>query len=390
MIRIRRVAHMSDSEDVILLSPPDLGSEESRLVMEAIKSNWIAPVGPDLDAFERELCSATGAAHACAVSSGTAAIHLGLILLGVKPGDLVLCSSLTFVASANPIRFCGAEPVLIDSDPDTWCMSIPALKRALARMSAEGRLPRACVPVSIYGQSADLPAITSACAEYGVGVLDEAAEALGATHGERMAGTLGDLGVYSFNGNKIITTSGGGALVSDDRELITKARFMATQARDESPIGAYEHSTLGFNYRLSNLLAAVGRGQLQVLSDRVAARRSIFDRYTRELAATPGIEWMPEAGYGACTRWLSCCLVSDRDTRDRLVHRFMRERIDVRPVWKPMHLQPLYEDCTYERHRPDTDVSGMLFERGICLPSGSGLTRDQQDRVVGAFRSFFS
>ena len=269
-------------------------------------------------------------------------------------------------------------------------MSLPALENILTQLKTEGRTPKACVTVSLYGQCAPMNEIVELCSNYGVPVLDEAAESLGATCENQMAGTFGDLGVYSFNGNKIITTSGGGALVSDDPELINKARFMATQARDESPIGAYEHSTLGFNYRLSNLLAAVGRGQLQVLSDRVATRRSIFDRYTRELAATPGIEWMPEAGYGACTRWLSCCLVSDRDTRDRLVHRFMRERIDVRPVWKPMHLQPLYEHCTYERHRPDTDVSGMLFERGICLPSGSGLTRDQQDRVVGAFRSFFS
>ncbi|MED5507032.1 MAG: aminotransferase class I/II-fold pyridoxal phosphate-dependent enzyme, partial [Planctomycetota bacterium] len=232
--------------DRILLSPPHMSGEERRLVERVFDSNWIAPVGPAIDAFERELEQCTGANHACALSSGTAAIHLALRLLGVEPGDLVLCSSLTFVASANPILMCGAEPVFVDSDPDSWCMSTVALERVLHELAREGRTPRACVAVSLYGQSADLPGISELCREHGVRLLDEAAEALGATHGDRMAGTFGDLGVYSFNGNKIITTSGGGALVGDDPRLVERARFLATQARDPSPINAYEHSTPGF------------------------------------------------------------------------------------------------------------------------------------------------
>ena len=383
----RKTPVMTERQNNILLSPPDLGSEESRMMMEAIASNWIAPIGPDLDAFEREIGAKTGTRHVCGVSSGTAAIHLGLKVLGVESGDQVLCSSLTFVASANPIRYCGAEPLLIDADPQTWCMSLPALKRMLERLDKDGRLPKVCIPVSLYGQSADLPNICELCAKYGVKVLDEAAESMGATHGDRMSGSFGDLGVYSFNGNKIITTSGGGALVSDDPELIARARFMATQSRDESGIGAYEHSTLGYNYRLSNLLAAIGRAQLARLDERIVARRAIFDRYVHMLEGTQGIEWMPEAIYGRCTRWLSCCLVKDAETRDRILSGFRKMDIDARPVWKPMHLQPLYRNCAYESHQTGVDVSAMLFERGLCLPSGSGLTREQQDRVVNTFRS---
>ena len=381
---------MSEAKEPILLSPPDLGPDEPKMVMEAIASNWIAPVGPDLDAFEEAVGAATGAAHVCAVSSGTAAIHLGLHLLGVKPGDCVLCSSLTFVASANPIRYCGAEPIFVDVDPETWCMSLSALERTLKRLSDEGRTPRACIAVSLYGQAANLPAICTLCTEYGVKVMDEAAEALGATHGDRMAGTFGDLGVYSFNGNKIVTTSGGGVLVSNNRELIEQARFMATQAREDSAIGAYEHRTRGYNYRMSNLLAALGRGQIQHLKEKVEIRRMIFDRYTNALAGIPEIEWMPEATYGRSTRWLSCCLVESQTIRDRAIMHFTDERIDARPVWKPMHLQPLFASCSYERHSLEEDVSASLFARGLCLPSGSSLTREQQDRVIEAFKEVFA
>ncbi len=377
---------MRSPKDAILLSPPDLDPDDAGYVQDAISSNWIAPVGPDLDAFEQEIASATGVGDVCALSSGTAAIHLGLKLLGVKPGDRVLCSSLTFVASANPIRYCGAEPVFIDADPHTWCMSLPALERTLEKMSQEQRLPRACVAVSLYGQSADLPKICELCRNYGVKILDEAAEALGATHQGRMAGTFGDLGVYSFNGNKIITTSGGGALVSNDLQLIEKARFMATQARDDSSIGAYEHSTAGYNYRMSNLLAALGRGQLRRLDDRIAKRRFIYERYERELSEVGPVQWMPEASYGRATRWMSCCLVENQSIRDKAVHHLNERRIEARPVWKPLHRQPLFQSTQYERHQTETDVSAMLFERGLCLPSGSGLTAGQQTRVIEALR----
>tara|TARA_B100001059_G_C17765053_1_gene545100 strand:+ start:139 stop:948 length:810 start_codon:yes stop_codon:yes gene_type:complete len=265
-------------------------------------------------------------------------------------------------------------------------MSLPALERTLEKMSQEQRLPRACVAVSLYGQSADLPKICELCRNYGVKVLDEAAEALGATHQGSMAGTFGDLGVYSFNGNKIITTSGGGALVSDDLKLIEKARFMAAQARDDSPIGAYEHSTAGYNYRMSNLLAALGRGQLRRLDDRISKRRSIYERYERELSEVGPVQWMPEAPYGRATRWLSCCLVENQSIRDQIVHHLNQRRIEARPVWKPLHKQPLFQSTQYERHQTETDVSAMLFQRGLCLPSGSGLTAGQQTRVIDALR----
>lgn len=366
-----------------------MGLDELDLVRDAFETNWIAPVGPHIDHFERELADLAGTAHACALASGTAAIHLGLLLLGVGPGDPVLCSSLTFVASANPIRQCGAEPIFIDSDPDTWCMSVPALERVLERLHQEGRRPKACVAVSLYGQSADLTRIAEVCARHDVRLLDEAAEALGATHGDRMTGSFGDLGVYSFNGNKIITTSGGGAIVSDDEEIVDKARFLATQARDHSPIGAYEHSVAGYNYRMSNLLAGVGRGQLRVLPDRVDRRRAIFERYRDGLNEVDALTWMPEAPYGRSTRWLSCALVDPAASRDELVRHLDEHDIEARPTWKPMHLQPLYADAAFETHVPDMDVSSSIFDAGICLPSGSSLTEADQDRIIECIRTFF-
>ena len=376
---------MTDSSR-ILLSPPHLGADERELVRGVFDSNWIAPVGPDIDAFERELCEATGSGHACALASGTAGIHLALRLFDVRPGDLVLCSSMTFVASANPILMCGAEPVFVDSDPDTWCLSVPALERVLERLAAEGRRPKACVAVSLYGQAADLPAIEALCRAHDVKLLDEAAEALGATHGDRMAGCFGDLGVYSFNGNKILTTSGGGALVGSDGELVERARFLATQARDPSPIGAYEHTVSGCNYRLSNVLAAIGRGQLRVLADRVDARRMIFERYREALADLDELRWMPEAKYGRSTRWLTCGLVRDTERRDLLLAGLDAAGIEARPAWKPMHLQPLFEGCRYEPHEEGHDVCSELFATGFCLPSGSSLAPQDQDRVIESIR----
>ena len=372
---------MSDSE-TIHLSPPHLGEHEREFVQEAFDSNWIAPAGPNIDHFEEELCATIGIGHACALSSGTAAIHLGLRLLGVQPGDLVICSSLTFVASANPIRYCGAEPVFVDSDPETWCLSLPALERTLDRLKASGRTPKACVAVSLYGQGAPMPEIVTLCRRHGVKVIDEAAEALGARCEGQMAGTFGDLGVYSFNGNKIITTSGGGALVGNDGDLIDRARFLSTQARDPSEIGAYEHHVTGNNYRMSNVLAGIGRGQLMVLQDRVEARRSVFNRYVEGLRTFDAIDWMPEADYGIGTRWLSCCLLPDETVRNEVLRRMHERRIDARPVWKPMHLQSLFSKCEYEPHCEGRDESADIFNRGLCLPSGSNLSPSDQERVI--------
>lgn len=372
---------MNDLE-TIHLSPPHLGKYERDFVQEAFDSNWVAPAGPNIDRFEDELCATIGIGHACALSSGTAAIHLGLRLLGVQPGDLVICSSLTFVASANPIRYCGAEPVFVDSDPETWCLSLPALERTLERLKACGRTPKACVAVSLYGQSAPMPEIVTLCRRHGVKVLDEAAEALGARCEGQMAGTFGDLGVFSFNGNKIITTSGGGALVGNDGDLIDRARFLSTQARDPSEIGAYEHHVTGNNYRMSNVLAGIGRGQLMVLQNRVEARRSVFNRYVEGLRTFEAIDWMPEADHGIGTRWLSCCLLPDETARNEVLRRMHERKIDARPVWKPMHLQPLFSKCEYEPHCEGRDESADIFNRGLCLPSGSNLSPSDQERVI--------
>ncbi|MEE2972624.1 MAG: aminotransferase class I/II-fold pyridoxal phosphate-dependent enzyme [Planctomycetota bacterium] len=367
----------------ILLSTPHLSEHEREFVEQAFATNWIAPIGPNVDAFEKELAAAVGSGHAAALTSGTAAIHLGLLLLGVEPGDTVFCSSLTFVATANPIRYLGAEPVLVDSEPDTWNMSPQALARALEAADAEGRLPAAVIPVGLYGQSPDMRPLVELCDRYEVPMLEDAAESLGATYEGRSAGTFGRLGVYSFNGNKIITTSGGGMLVGDDPELIDRARFLATQARDPAP--HYQHSVTGFNYRMSNILAGVGRGQLKVLPERVAQRRAVFDRYVLGLGQLDGIDWMPEPRGHHATRWLSAATIDPERagvTASELVDRLAEARIEDRPVWKPMHRQPLFADCRYWPHEPSYSVSDELFDHGICLPSGSNLTPETQRRVI--------
>jgi dTDP-4-amino-4,6-dideoxygalactose transaminase len=367
----------------ILLSTPHLSEHEREYVEQAFASNWIAPLGPNVDAFERELANRVGVGHAAALSSGTAAIHLGLKLLGVEPGDTVFCSSLTFVATANPVRYLGAEPVFIDSEPTTWNMSPLALARAMEAADRIGRLPKAVVPVGLYGQSPDMEPIVAICERYGVPILEDAAESLGATYRDRAAGTFGRLGIYSFNGNKIITTSGGGMLVGDDPELIARARFLATQARDPAP--HYQHSEIGFNYRMSNILAGIGRGQLEVLDDRVAQRRSVFDRYLLGLGHLDGFGWMPEPEGFHSTRWLTAATLDPAATgvtASELVQRLADVRIEARPVWKPMHLQPVFAGCEYWSHEPDRSVSDDLFERGICLPSGSNMTPEEQRRVI--------
>jgi pyridoxal phosphate-dependent aminotransferase EpsN len=367
----------------LYLSPPHLGGLELALVQDAFASNWVAPVGPHVDAFENEFANRLGIA-AAAVSSGTAALHLALRLLGVGRGDEVLCSALTFSASANPIVYEGATPVFLDADRATWNMDPALLREELRACAARGKLPRAVVVVDLYGQCADFDAILPACAEYGVPVIEDAAEALGATYRGRPAGTFGRFGVFSFNGNKIITTSAGGMLVGADEAAIGRGRFLANQARDPAP--HYEHSQLGFNYRMSNVLAAVGRGQLRVLADRVAARRRNFDWYRAKLGGLPGLAFMPEAGYGQATRWLTCLTIDPEEfgaTREEVRLALEAENIESRPVWKPLHLQPVFAGC---RCRGGA-VARDLFERGLCLPSGSGMTEADLARVVAVVRS---
>ncbi len=348
----------------------------------AFASNWISSVGPQLDAFEQAFAGRLGR-PAVALASGTAAIHLGLRALGVGPGDEVLVSDLTFVASVNPIRYLGATPVLVDSDADTWTMSPGLLAEALEARARRGRLPRAVVVVHLYGQCADLDPIAAVCRRHGVPILEDAAEALGATYRGRAAGTVGDVAAFSFNGNKIITCSGGGMLAASDA-LVARARHWATQAR--APRAEYHHEELGYNYRLSNVLAGIGLGQLEVLDARVAQRRAVFDRYRASLADVPGLAPMPEAPYGVSTRWLSCFLVDAGAlgaTRDDLLAALAAADIEARPVWKPMHLQPLLAGCEVFGGAVGAD----LYARGICLPSSSSLGEEDQDRVVEVIRT---
>lgn len=381
----RHVAEVLERRDIdrqILLSTPHLGEAEQDFVQDAFRTNWVAPLGPNVDAFERELADYVGVKHAAAVSSGTAAIHLALLLLGVTRGDTVFCSSLTFSASANPIVYQGAEPVFIDSDRLSWNMSPVALERALEAAKASGRLPKAVIVVSLYGQSADMDPLVELCERYGVPLIEDAAESLGARYKGRASGTFGRMGIYSFNGNKIITTSGGGMLVSNDAALIERAKFLATQARDPAP--HYQHSVIGYNYRMSNILAGVGRGQLGVLEDRVAVRRSIFDRYRRGLAHIQGITWMPEPDWSISTHWLSACTINpdmSGITSEGLIRKLATEMIEARPVWKPMHLQPVFSSCQYFT-AGDESVSDDLFAKGVCLPSGSNMKDSDIDRVI--------
>lgn len=368
--------------DRILLSVPHMSGGEQVFVRQAFATNWLSTVGPNVTAFEEEFGQKMGT-RAVALASGTAAIHLGLRLLGVGAGDKVFCPTLTFAASCNPIRYLGAEPVFLDSDHATWNLDPNVLEEALRDCGRRNRLPRAVIVVHLYGQCADLDPIVGLCRNYNVPVLEDAAEALGASYRGRPAGTIAEVGAFSFNGNKIITTTGGGMLVSQNAEYVEKARFWAQQARD--PGIAYEHSELGYNYRLSNVLAGIGRGQLRVLDHRVRQRRAIAYRYRDALADLPGITFMPQASYGVHTNWLSCFLVDGQkfgSSRDQLIRHLEGAGIESRPVWKPMHLQPLYAGCRCYGGA----VADSLFRSGMCLPSSSSLTIEQQLRVVNAIR----
>ena len=372
----------------VYLSSPHMSGGEKRYIEEAFATNWIAPLGPHVDAFEREVASFCHSAGAVAVSSGTAAIHLALKLAGVGPGDEVLCSTLTFIASVNPILYQGAIPVFVDSDQTSWNMSPEALKLALEKRTAAGKLPKAAVVVNLYGQSAEYSEIKYLCDEYGVLLIEDAAESMGATYQGQPSGTFGKFGIFSFNGNKIITTSGGGMLISDDLEALTKARFYATQARE--PRGFYHHQEIGYNYRMSNILAGIGRGQLKVLPKRVAARRAVYERYAEAFSKTVGLGFMPELPEGVSTRWLTALTVDEKLTGikpDQIIAALEEENIEARRIWKPMHLQPLFEAYDYFSNADDgSSVADVLFRDGICLPSGSNMTLAEQLRTIEVVR----
>lgn len=362
----------------ILLSVPHMGGNERLYANEAFDLNWVSTAGPNLAAFESAFTRRLGIPSVC-LASGTAAIHLGLRLLGVGPGDEVFCSTLTFAASANPIRYLGAEPVFVDSDPATWNMDPDLLSDALKDRASRNKLPKAIVVVHLYGQCADMDPILAVCQKFGVPILEDAAEALGATYKGRLAGTLGEIAAFSFNGNKIITTAGGGMLAAYDPQHVEKARFWSTQAKD--PGIGYEHSEIGYNYRMSNVLAGIGRGQLEVLDLRVEQRRAIAFRYRDAFADLPGISFMPQAPYGLSTNWLSCFLIDHAEfgcSRDVLIRHLDSAGIESRPVWKPMHLQRFYSGC----ESLGGAVSKDLHERGICLPSSSSLTGEDQAFVI--------
>jgi len=366
----------------ILLSVPHMGGAEEGFVRQAFSTNWLSTVGPNITAFEQAFENLIGL-PAVALGSCTAAIHLGLRLLGAGPGDEVFSPTLTFVAGCNPVRYLGAQPVFLDSDYSTWNLDPNILEDALRERAHRNKLPRALVVVHLYGQCADMDPILTLCHQYGVPVLEDAAEALGSIYRGRPAGSIGDIGVFSFNGNKIITTTGGGMLVSRNQAWVEKARFWSQQARD--PGLAYEHSEMGYNYRMSNVLAGIGRGQLEVLDLRVRQRRAIAFRYRDAFADLPGITLMPQAAYGLHTNWLSCFLIDEREfgsTRDALIRVLDEANVESRPVWKPMHLQPLYAGC----ERYGGEVAEDLFRRGICLPSSSSLPEEDQLHVINAVR----
>lgn len=367
----------------LYLSPPHVSTKERELLLNAFDSNWIAPIGPHVDAFEYEFAKKVGMADAAALSSGTAALHLSLIILGIKPGDEVLTSTFTFAATANAITYVGAIPVFIDSDRRSWNMDPSLLAEEIESSLGRGVRPKAVIAVDLYGQCADFDPIQEICQKNNIPLIEDAAEALGASYKNKAAGSFGDLACFSFNGNKIITTSGGGMLVSRSAEWAEQARFLATQARDSAP--HYQHSKIGYNYRLSNLLAAIGRGQLHSLEEKVRIRRTNFEYYRQSLDDLHGIEFMPEYPDSKCTRWLTCITVDPKKFgADREMVRLAldAENIEARPLWKPMHQQPVFSSC----HIRGGDVSADLFSRGLCLPSGSNIKKSDLERVVKIIR----
>jgi pyridoxal phosphate-dependent aminotransferase EpsN len=364
-----------------------MSGNEQKYINEAFKTNWIAPLGPNVDRFEKEIATYVGIKDAAALSSGTAAIHLALKLLGVGSGDIVFCSSLTFIASASPIIYVNATPVFIDSEPDTWNMSPIALEHALKRAELKGKMPKAMIVVNLYGQSAKMDELVKICNRYRLPMIEDAAESLGSSYKGKKSGTFGDFGVYSFNGNKIITTSGGGMLVSNDEIALIRARFLATQARDDEV--HYQHSVIGYNYRMSNVLAGIGRAQLEVLDERVAARRAVYNRYAEALGGIDGVKFMPELEGTFSNRWITALTLDPLKISIgpyELMNAYNKENIEVRPIWKPLHLQPVFNGCSFYSHGKKNVVSERLFSRGLCLPSGSNMTFEEQGMVIKVFK----
>ena len=368
----------------IYLSPPHMSGEELKLVIDAFESNWIAPLGPHVDGFEKEMAQYIGVQHAAALSSGTAAIHLALILLGVEQDDEVLCQSFTFAGSANPIMYQKAKPIFIDSEPETWNMDPELLEKAIKDRVKRGKKPKAVIVVHLYGQPAKLNEIRTLCQTYEIPLIEDAAEALGSSYQGQKVGRFGDLAILSFNGNKIITTSGGGMLLSDNENFIKKARFLATQARDNAP--HYQHSVIGFNYRMSNILAAIGRGQLKVLEKRVQKKRSIFEFYQKQFQEYEGISFQPELAGTRSNKWLTCLTIDPSKTgtnREEIRLLLEQHNIESRPLWKPMHLQPVFKEAPFWGN----GISEELFKRGLCLPSGTALNTKQLDLIVSLVKS---
>jgi len=366
----------------IYLSPPHMSGGEMKYIREAFEQNWVAPLGPNVDGFEEAIARYSGVDHVAVLNSGTAAIHLALILLGVGPGDEVIASTFTFSATVNPIRYLGATPVLVDSEPETWNMDPDLLEQAIRERTRGGKRPKAIIPVHLYGMPAKLDEIMEIAGRYGIPVIEDAAEALGSRYRGEVAGTYGVMGVYSFNGNKLLSTSGGGALVSRDEKLIAKARFLSTQARDPAP--HYQHSQIGYNYRMSNIVAGIGRGQMEVIGERIKSRRDNFLFYRKELGAFEGISFLEEPGepfFSNC--WLTTILIDPDKTgtsREELQVELEKENIETRPLWKPMHLQPVFSSSPAYI----SGVSEALFNRGLCLPSGSNMSDEDRARILTA------
>ena len=369
----------------IHLSVPHMGTDERRFVADAFDSNWLSTVGPNVDGFERELAARLGGGvHALAVSSGTAALHLILRALGVGPGDRVAVSTLTFAGSVWPILYLGAQPVFVDSEDVSWNADAGLLGEYFREAAARRALPKAFIAVHLYGQHADLDPILETCREHGVTLIEDAAESLGATYRGRQTATAADYSILSFNGNKIITTTGGGAVIARDVGQLSRMKKWANQSRE--PAVEYLHAEYGFNYRMSNVLAGIGRGQLRVLDDRVARRRAIFDRYREGFADVPAITPQPEASWGLHTRWLSVFSIDPSEGAARpedIVRELDRENIEARPVWRPMHMQPVFDGA----HTVRGEVAARLYETGVCLPSSSSLAEDDQRRVIDGVRS---
>lgn len=368
----------------LFLSPPHMCGEEIQFVNKAFTSNWIAPAGPDIEAFEKEICEYTGAEYSVALASGTSAIHLALKIVGVKPGDDVYCSSFTFAGSAFPSTYLHATPVFIDSEANSWNMDPELLRNALRERTSKGFHPGAVIIVHLYGQSANITAIKNVCDEFGTTLIEDAAESLGAFFENSHTGIIGDFGIFSFNGNKIITTSGGGMLIGHSKSQIDQARFLSTQARDPFPY--YQHSTVGYNYRMSNICAAIGRGQLAVIEERVAKRRVVYDRYKQAFTGIDGVTLIPRDVYGRGNCWLTCILIDPveiKTTHEEIRLKLEKENIESRPLWKPMHLQPVFSSVPAFTN----GISESLFKTGLCLPSGTAMSFEDQDRVIQIVKS---